>query len=301
MRKQSALFIAGSFMVAFASCNGSQQTTNASTTASTGQNTNTAATTNSATASTTNTQTGSTTAVGQGTGPVMEKNGLRVYWFDDSPRMAEAGMRVLEPAAGSTVPAGPVQFTYELSNYQLTKMTGHNHAQEMANSMQGQHIHNIVDNEPYTAHYDTKFTKEIKEGNHVVLSFLSRSYHESLKHKTAYDLRTIRVGNPKETSNFDLKGQHMFYSRPKGEYVGKDTQKIMLDFYLVNTNLSPEGNKVRATINGTEFILDRWLPYTIEGLPMGQNKIKLELLDKNGTVIPGPYNTVERTITLKAA
>jgi hypothetical protein len=291
MKKQSALFIAGSFMLAFASCDSTKQ---ANTTTTTTAN-------NTETKTQTSGTTGTTTAAGQGTGAVMEKNGLKVYSFDDSPRMAEAAMRVTEPAANSTVPAGKVTFNYQLSNYQLTKMTGHDHAKEMANSMQGQHIHNIVDNEPYTAHYETNFTKDIKEGNHVVLSFLSRSYHESLKHNAAYDLRMIRVGNPKGTNNFDLKGQHMFYSRPKGEYVGNDTKKIMLDFYLVNTSLSPEGNKVRATINGTEFMLDRWLPYSIEGMPMGENKIKLELLDNAGNVIPGPYNTVERTITLKAA
>src|SRR6478609_1034160 len=190
MRKQSALFIAGSFMLAFAGCDSSKQTATTTTTAN-GSATATTTTTTpdaSATASTSSTPTANTTQTGQGTGPVMEKNGLRVYWFDDSPRMAEAGMRVTEPVAGSTVPAGPVQFNYELTNYQLTKMTGHEHSKEMANSMQGQHIHNIVDNEPYTAHYETRFTKDIKEGNHVVLSFLSRSYHESLKHKTAYDL-----------------------------------------------------------------------------------------------------------------
>ena len=33
------------------------------------------------------------------------------------------------------------------------------------------------------------------DGQHVVLSFLSRSYHESLKHRGAYDLRIINVGN----------------------------------------------------------------------------------------------------------
>ena len=287
MKKQSALFIAGSFMLAFAGCDSSKQTSDTTTTAN----------------ATETTATAPATAVtpGQDKGPVMENNGLKVYWFDDSPRMANAAMRVTEPAANSTVPAGPVAFNYELTNYELTKMTGHDHAKEMANSMQGQHIHNIVDNEPYTAHYETRFSKDLKEGNHVVLSFLSRSYHESLKHPSASDLRVIRVGNPKATSDFDLKGQHMFYSRPKGEYVGDDTKKIMLDFYLVNTDLSPEGNKVRATINGTEFMLDRWLPYSIEGLPMGENKIKLELLDNAGNVIPGPYNTVERTITLKAA
>ncbi len=286
MKKHCAFLLAGSFLFAFSGCG----TTNPTTTTTTTTNTP---------ASTGATQTASTPS--QPAGNVMEKNGLRVYSFDDSPRMAEAAMRVTEPAANTTVPAGPVSFGYELSNYQLTKMTGHDHAKEMANSMQGQHIHNIVDNEPYTAHYETRFTKDIKEGNHVVLSFLSRSYHESLKHTAAYDLRKIRVGNPKETNDFDLRAQHMFYSRPKGEYVGNDTKKIMLDFYLVNTNLSPEGNKVRATINGTQFMLDRWLPYSIEGLPMGQTTIKLELLNSAGNVIPGPYNTVERTITLKAS
>ncbi len=158
-----------------------------------------------------------------------------------------------------------------------------------------------MDNEPYTAHYETEFTKDIKEGEHVVLSFLSRSYHESLKHKGAYDLRKITVGRPTETMEFDESAPHMFYSRPKGEYVGpKETERVMLDFYLVNTDLSTTGNKVRATINGTEFMLDRWMPYIMEGLPMGENTIKLELVDNNGNVLPGPFNSVERKITLKA-
>ncbi len=233
-------------------------------------------------------------------GPVMEKNGLRVFGFDDSPKFPESQLRLNAPAAGSTVAPGPVAFNYTLSNYELTKMT-HMEGGHMANSQKGQHIHNIVDNEPYTAHYETSFTKEIPEGEHVVLSFLSRSYHESLKHPGAYDLRKITVGSPTTRLDFDLQAPHMFYSRPKGEYVGPETEQVMLDFYLVNTTLSPDGNKVRATINGTEFMLDRWLPYIMEGLPMGENTIKLELLDKDGNVVPGPYNSVTRTFTLKPA
>jgi hypothetical protein len=278
MKKQYALFLAGSFMLAFQACDSAKQT-------------------NSETASQ-----AATTAETVTTAPVnnLEKGGIKLTSFDDSPKFAEAALKMTEPAGG-TAPVGPVTFKYELSNFQLTKMTGHDHSKEMANSMQGQHIHLIVDNEPYTALYEPTATKDLKEGNHIILSFLSRSYHESLKHKTAYDLRTLTVGKPKAGSNFDVNGQHMFYSRPKGEYVGNDTKKIMLDFYLVNTTLSPEGNKVRATINGNEFMLEKWTPYMMEGLPMGENKIKLELVDANGTVIPGPYNTVERTITLKEA
>ncbi|MDX5419813.1 MAG: hypothetical protein LPK09_11405 [Hymenobacteraceae bacterium] len=233
------------------------------------------------------------------TGAVMSKGGLRVFAFDDSQRYPESQLRLTTPPANGVVQPGPVEFVYELSNYQLTRMTPHANAEQMANSQEGQHIHNIVDNEPYTAHYETTFTKEMEEGDHVVLSFLSRSYHESLKHRGAYDLRMITVGRPQQRMEFDMKAPHMFYSRPKGEYVGSDTRRIMLDFYLVNTDLSTTGNKVRATINGNEFILDKWMPHIIEGLPMGETTIKLELINNAGAVVPGPYNSVTRTITLK--
>jgi len=245
-----------------------------------------------------------TAAAGAGTGAVMQKNGLKVYSFNNSPKFPDAKLRLTEPAANSKVAAGEVKFNYQLENFQLTAQTTEGPAHmDHANSKEGQHIHNIVDNEPYTAHYTTSFTKPIKDGSHVILSFLSRSYHESLKHKDAYDLRVINVGNSTAGpgANFDMKGQHMFYSRPKGDYTGNDTKKVMLDFYLVNTDLSDNGNRVRATINGTEFILNQWLPYTIEGLPMGENTIKLELIDKDSKVVKGPFNTVERKFTLKAS
>jgi hypothetical protein len=279
MRKNNALFIAGAFMLAFQACDTAKQT--GSETAGQAQTTAETVVTTPATNN-------------------MEKGGIKLTSFNDSPKMAEAGMRLVEPV-GSSLPAGPVDFRWELTNFALTKMTGHDHSKEMANSMQGQHIHFIDNNQPYVALYEPKTTQNLTEGYHVILSFLSRSYHESLKHATAHDLRVVTVGKPKETNTFDVKGQHMFYSRPKGEYTGNDTKKVMLDFYLVNTMLSPEGNKVRATINGNEFMLDRWTPYTMEGLPMGENKIKLELVDNAGTVIPGAFNTVERTITLKEA
>lgn len=276
--KKTFLLLASALTIGFTACDTARQTQEAET------------------------QAPETSPVGQGPvpdGAVMSKNGLRVFAFSNSQNYPESQLRLNTPPEGGVVEPGPVQFNYSLSNYQLTRMTPHSNAEHLANSHQGQHIHNIVDNEPYTAHYETDFTKDMTEGEHVILSFLSRSYHESLKHKGAYDLRKVTVGRPAEKLDIDLTKPHMFYSRPKGEYVGKDTERVMLDFYLVNTDLSPAGNKVRATINGTQFVLDRWLPYIIEGLPMGENTIQLELIGNGGQVLPGPYNSVTRTFTLK--
>ena len=92
----------------------------------------------------------------------------------------------------------------------------------------------------------------------------------------------------------------LFYSRPKGTYVGKkNTDKVMLDFYVVNLKLGPN-YKVLADINGEIHTIDTWQPYYIEGLPMGKNKIKLTLVDGAGNPVDTPLNPVEREFELKA-
>ncbi len=237
----------------------------------------------------------------QGTmGTPMEKGGLKVYSYSNSVDFPDAKLTLSKPDKNAKVTGDSTAFAYGVENYQLSEQTKDAGMHDHANSAEGQHIHNIVDNEPYTAHYKPNFNKAIKPGQHVVLSFLSRSYHESIKHKTAFDLRVVTVDNaPANATKFDESAQHLFYSRPKGEYKGADTKKVMLDFYLVNNTLAADGNKVRATINGNEFMLDQWLPYLVEGLPMGESTFKLELINAQGEVIPGPFNTVERKITLK--
>ena len=68
---------------------------------------------------------------------------------------------------------------------------------------------------------------------------------------------------------------------------------------MINTSIGPEGNKVRATIQGSEFIIDEWAPYYIEGLPKGEISITLELINSKGDLIESPFNTSVRTVTLE--
>lgn len=190
-----------------------------------------------------------------------------------------------------------LNYSFDVANYELGAQTEDAATRGIANSGKGQHIHYIVNNGPYAAHYMADVPDQLEAGNYVVLAFLSRSYHESVKEDGAYFIENITVGDL-EPEEADLTAPHLFYSRPKGTYSGVDTQKVMLDFYLLNTTLSADGNKVRATINGQEFMIDEWAPYFIEGLPMVETTIKLELLDADGNAIEGPFNSVERTVTL---
>ena len=185
------------------------------------------------------------------------------------------------------------EFSFDVEGYELGMQTLKNFDYALANSAKGQHIHFIVNNDPYSAHYEDTFTKKFQESSNVILAFLSRSYHESVKNPNSFVL--TQVGEDK----IDLNNEFLFYSRPKGTYKGSDTEKLLLDFYLINTEISADGNKVRATIQDKEFIIDEWAPYYIEGLAKGEVKIKLELIDFSGNLIDTPFNPSERTVTLE--
>lgn len=185
-------------------------------------------------------------------------------------------------------------FSFNVEDYTLGAQTTKDFDYTLANSGKGQHIHLIINNGPYFAKYTDTFTQKMEEGNNVILAFLSRSYHESVKNPNAYVLTQTGTGD-----EIDLTNEHLFYSRPKGVYEGEATEKLLLDFYLINTKIAADGNKVRATIQDTEFLIDEWAPYYIEGLPKGEISIKLELINANGDLIESPFNPSTRTVTLK--
>jgi hypothetical protein len=229
-----------------------------------------------------------------------DSNKIKLEKLTDSPAYANAVLRLNEPS--DTIPSGEekVTFDFEVMNYNLGVQTESPNAKLLANSDKGQHIHFILNNEPYSAHYETNFEKEIPEGVHHFVAFLSRSYHESVKNENSVVVKKLIVGDDaKDTNDLDIDAPTLIYSRPKGTYSGTGTERVMLDFFVLNTTLSENGNKVRATINGEEFVITEWAPQIITGLPMGATNIQLELVDAQGNLIDGPFNKVTRSITLE--
>jgi hypothetical protein len=195
---------------------------------------------------------------------------------------------------------GKFAFGVAGEDYKLGVQTPDADQKMCANSAKGQHIHLIVDNEPYAAKYEANFDYEIADGEHYMLAFLSRSYHESIKTDAAHVAQKVSVQGNAFASVKDITSPILFYSRPKGTYTGKaETEKVMLDFYPVNANIGTD-YMVKASINGEEHMIDKWQPYYVEGLPMGENTIELTLVDKEGNMANTPLNPVKRTFTLQA-
>lgn len=156
----------------------------------------------------------------------------------------------------------------------------------------GQYVHVIVNNRDQYDVRDAAFAVPVNKGRDYVLSFLARSYGESVKDLNAFQNNELVVaGDPGGEPKF-FWGQEatLFYYRPYGTYSLGEGKLVLLDFYLLNCTPAPGGYGVRATIDGDAFLLMRWAPYFIEGLAPGEHTVRLELLDPSGKLVPGPYN-----------
>lgn len=234
-------------------------------------------------------------------GITMESNGITLNEVVGSPTFPGSKLSILSPELNSDQGLDSVVFNFKVTGgeYKLGSQSVDAKTKKCSNSAKGQHVHLIIDNNPYAASYTENFTKKnLEAGNHVALAFISRSYHESLKHDGAYALTQFKVGEA-EMDLIDLEAPHLFYSRPKGSYEGDNTENVMLDFYLVNTEIGTNGNYVQVTINDEAmFKITKWAPYFIKGLKAGTNKIDIQLMDKDNHFIEGPFNHETREITI---
>ncbi len=221
-------------------------------------------------------------------GLIYDNGKIKVYSKTTETKYFDAKLLLKTP--NRKIKPGANAFKYEVVDYRLREQTTGSENELLANSSKGQHIHFIVDNGPYQAKYDPNFEARLESGSHLVLAFLSRSFHESVKAKNAFVLKQYRVGvNSKRLVNLK-KDPMLFYSRPKGTYSKDKKNQILLDFYLVNTELSKNGNKVKVTLDGNSFTVNKWQAYIIEGLEVGEHQIEITLIDTNGVAIPGPFN-----------
>lgn len=224
---------------------------------------------------------------------------IAVNPLDHAKEFPGATLKIAEMTAEKVgTDSAKITVKYDIENFQLTEQTEHDH--HMANSHEGQHIHFILDNTPYVALYAPEHTFVVPvNSEHYLLSFLSRSFHESIKTEDASKLIKFKVESDATISELPAPTEpSLFYSRPKGEYKGEETDVLLLDFFVANTTLGADGHQVKAVINGQEFLLDQWVPYEILNLPKGENTVDLTLVDQDGNAVTGDNVSIESTIDL---
>ena len=225
-----------------------------------------------------------------------------------SPAFEDANLRLGDVTGTKMGDSVKLAFNFVVSDYQLGNQTMDANTKMCANSDKGQHIHFILDNSPYAALYEPKHEVTVEANSeHFLLCFLSRSYHESIKAKNASFVYHFKVDGNGKVTDMNLPNVPMlFYSRPKGTYVGKDTANLLLDYYVKNATLGAE-YMVKAEVtnidNGRKatFELKEWKAQFINNLGTGKCNVTLTLMDSSGNAVNSPASMISRDFTMAAS
>lgn len=188
-------------------------------------------------------------------------------------------VKIISPANNSTIKGSVVAVRLDLSG----DLKGYQPHKDPATGA-GNHIHVILDNQPYEAYYELDQPFELRNvtgGKHTLRVFPSRPWHESYKNDGAFQMVTFTVegggdankptttnsGQTMANNNSSPGGQAsregkdvspgiagdvdpakplLTYSRPKGENKGADADPIMIDFWLSNAKLKGDGGEYRV-------------------------------------------------------
>ncbi|HKP47145.1 MAG TPA: hypothetical protein VJT50_11140 [Pyrinomonadaceae bacterium] len=192
---------------------------------------------------------------------------------------AQPKLKIVSPAKDAVINGSTVALKLDLSG----DLKGYTPHKDPATG-KGNHIHVILDNQPYEAYYNLNQPFELRNviaGRHTLRVFPSRPWHESYKNDGAFQMveftvngggdaakptttnngqtmannnssaspQPTREGKDMASSNagaIDATKPLLTYSRPKGEYKAEDADPIMIDFWLTGAKLQGDGGEYRV-------------------------------------------------------
>lgn len=170
----------------------------------------------------------------------------------------------------------------------------------------GPHLNIILDNHEQKEVFDVSkplVFSNLEPGTHTLRVFAATPWNESFKNEGAYSQTSFHVFTKTDDNQPDPNLPLLTYNQPVGTY---GAEPIMLDFYLTNAPLHLVARedkeddisdwKIRVTINGNSFPVDRWAPMYFQGFHPGKNWVKLEFLDEQGNSIKNAFNNTVRSI-----
>lgn len=168
-------------------------------------------------------------------------------------------LKIVEPAANATVNSSTVKVKLELSGDLKGYKPGMNEETHTGN-----HIHVILDNQPYEAFYNLEHEFELRnvaDGEHTIRVFPSRPWHESYKNEGAFQM-----------VKFTVKGGGAEANKPATTNSGQQMSNVNANLNSnsnANAAPTPEGKDMQSSTAGA---VDATKPLLTYSRPKGEYK-----------------------------
>ena len=186
---------------------------------------------------------------------------------------AAPALRFVEPRDGATINGSTVNVRLALTG----DLKGYKPAKDPATGL-GNHIHVILDNEPYEAYYnlDQPFElRNVTEGRHTLRVFASRPWHESYKNAGSFQMVsfTVRGGGDASQPTTTATGQTMAANRNAANANAANANAANANAANVNAAASPTPAREGKDLPGKPGAeVDRAKPLLTYSRPKGEYK-----------------------------
>jgi hypothetical protein len=178
-------------------------------------------------------------------------------------------LQFVTPRDGASVTGSTVAVKLNLTG----DLKGYKPMKDPATGM-GNHIHVILDNQPYEAYYDLSQPFELRnvtEGKHTLRAFPSRPWHESYKNDGAFQMVTFNVKGGGDASKPTTTNSGQVMSDNKNTPANKNTNTASSTANAnTNANAAPREGKDMAASNAGE--VDPKKPLLTYSRPKGEYK-----------------------------
>ena len=208
-------------------------------------------------------------------------------------------IEVLSPANDSTLPAGPWTLKLKVQDWPLYD--------DETNGL-GPHLVVQLDDQPprrisSAAEAQGLSMPELSPGSHRLTVFAARPWGEVVKAPGAsQQLRLHRVArNP---SQLPASGSPQLIAASPSDL--QHSEPVLIDWLLIDAPLQHLRDddarwRLRVSVNGDSFLVDRQTPLWLKGLKRGSNAVQLELLDGRGDPLNPPFNSVVREVVIDSS
>ena len=144
---------------------------------------------------------------------------------------------------------------------------------------------------------------ELSPGSHRVTVYAARPWGEAVKAPGAS--RQIRIHRvARNAAELPAGGSaQLIAASPDGL---QQVEPVLIDWLLLDAPLQNlRGDdarwRLRISVNGDSFLVDRQTPLWLKGFKRGSNAVQLELLDGRGDPLNPPFNSVVREVLIGTA
>ncbi|MDA0727308.1 MAG: hypothetical protein O2929_06775 [Cyanobacteria bacterium] len=206
---------------------------------------------------------------------------------------------MLSPANDSTLPAGPWTLKLKVQDWPLYE--------DETNGL-GPHLVVQLDDQPprrisSAAEAQGLSMPELSPGSHRLTVFASRPWGEVVKAPGAsQQLRLHRVA--RNASQLPATGSPQLIAASPSDL--QHSEPVLIDWLLIDAPLQHLRDddarwRLRVSVNGDSFLVDRQTPLWLKGLKRGSNAVQLELLDGRGDPLNPPFNSVVREVVIDSS